>query len=268
VPESFFAVELRHGMGNRMFQLASAYGISLRYNSTLCIIDGLNPLYDLFNPNFPPQCASSPIFHQHEMGYALTSKFVLAKGGSLLQEYLQSEHYFKLYRNSILQMFTFNAQYESKVIETLSEYYRFHSYVVSIHVRRGDLLSLGYMNFPPDEYFIMAMEKFESRLPNVGFLVVSTDSEWCKSRSVFLRQNVYVIDKPYLKDIQFGLISYSDGIILSMGTFGWWAAYIASERRNASVIYFFNEFNLSHSVNSGKVDVNTYYPASWQKLKP
>jgi hypothetical protein len=190
-------------------------------------------------------------FSQWALGvlYAITSSFIPTKGGSLIEEYLQSEEYFRsTFKESILNMF--NHQYESKLIAALSKYYAIYSFVVSIHIRRGDLLSLGYMNFPPDAYFRKAIESFEQQFPNVGFLVVSADIEWCKSQNIFQRRNIHVLAEPHLRDIQFGIISYSDGVILSMGTFGWWAA----------------EFDLSHSVNKGKVNVNSYYPISWKKL--
>ena len=55
------------------------------------------------------------------------------------------------------------------------------------------------------------------------------------------------------------ILAACDGVIMSLGTFGWWGGWLCG----GPVVYYSNEFNMSHEVNKGNVRKSDYYPADW-----
>ena len=77
------------------------------------------------------------------------------------------------------------------------------------------------------EYFQKAMKHFRDKWENVTFLVFSDNLSWCGRQSLFEADNVQVImghsENAVTRDL--AMMSACDGVILSLGTFGWWAGY-------------------------------------------
>ena len=126
---------------------------------------------------------------------------------------------------------------------------------VGIHVRRGDIelaekLQFGY-TIPNRTYFFNAMQYFTLNYgPRVQFFVVSNDMTWCKKEfpSIETELNQYndssnVTQGKTASDadirvnvtysvahsfgVDFALLSSCDHVIMSTGTYGWWAAWLA-----------------------------------------
>ena len=58
-------------------------------------------------------------------------------------------------------------------------------------------------------------------------------------------------------------MSACDGVILSVGTFGWWAGYFSSQY-GGEVIHFKNNFNHAQAKAMGeKVAEEDYFPPNW-----
>ena len=77
------------------------------------------------------------------------------------------------------------------------------------------------------EYFQKAMKHFRDKWENVTFLVFSDNLSWCGRQSLFEADNVQVIkghsENAVTHDL--AIMSACDGVILSLGTFGWWAGH-------------------------------------------
>ena len=59
------------------------------------------------------------------------------------------------------------------------------------------------------------------------------------------------------------LMSACDGVITSLGTFGWWAGHF-SFQNGGEVIYFKNTFNVSQVRKIGEVaKVDNFFPPEW-----
>lgn len=113
---------------------------------------------------------------------------------------------------------------------------------VGVHVRRGDVTSAsalqGGYTTPDEGYFERAVRYFVERFRRVQFLVACVDVRWCRrtfADLATLRPGVnvtLVTGRSRAED--FAVVASCDHVIMSTGTFGWWAAWLA---RGVTVYY-------------------------------
>ncbi|XP_067653559.1 galactoside alpha-(1,2)-fucosyltransferase 1-like [Haliotis asinina] len=99
---------------------------------------------------------------------------------------------------------------------------------IGMHVRRGDYLSSlskrqGRIT-PPAEYYIHAMRYFRAIFPSTLFVVAGDDGSWV-NRNIGAPD--VVVMKRATEEIDLCLLSMCNHTILSVGTFGWWAGFLA-----------------------------------------
>jgi len=114
------------------------------------------------------------------------------------------------------------------------------SYVrVGVHVRRGDVLNSDKVEFgyttPDKRYFANAMRYFVDRFERVQFIVASNDIDWCRQHlsdvAAILpgfphRVNVtFLTPRSTGKDL--AVLASCEHVIMSAGSYGWWAAWLA-----------------------------------------
>ena len=116
---------------------------------------------------------------------------------------------------------------------------------VGVHVRRADVLSdhlvrYGYST-PGAGYFRNAMRYFVDRYDRVQFVVCGEDAAWNKEHVVETSFNgstietvdvIYSVGRSAAED--FAILSHCDHVIMSTGTYGWWAAWLA----NGTTVYY------------------------------
>ncbi len=114
---------------------------------------------------------------------------------------------------------------------------------VAVHVRRGDNLNQDKIDFgyviPEGKYFRRAMGYFAENYGRVQFVVVSQDEAWTRHNVVApegLKEDqvnvTYVFGNSRGQDM--ALLAACDHLIMSTGTFGWWAGFLAK----GSTVYF------------------------------
>ncbi|OWF52799.1 Galactoside 2-alpha-L-fucosyltransferase 2 [Mizuhopecten yessoensis] len=135
--------------------------------------------------------------------------------------------------------------------------------LVGVHVRRGDYLDKEKKNFgyrvATEDYFKRTMSFFRSKYENVLFLVftnpVDKDMTWCKSN---LKSNdvIFMFGNPRAVDLC--ILTLCDHVITSVGTFGWWAAFL----NNGTKTYFRD--NVKYGSDYGKCfqdnGIDYFYP--------
>jgi galactoside 2-L-fucosyltransferase 1/2 len=67
-------------------------------------------------------------------------------------------------------------------------------------------------------------------------------------------------------ETEFGILMGCDHMIITTGTFGWWAGYLGKSGRKGEVVYYEREFQMDHATNKGKVALVDYYPPSWKPM--
>lgn len=257
-------------LGNQMFQFASALGVSHQMNgspSKFCV-DPDHPFAfrDIFRGPFPecPKTILDPkkIQHLPEGGYGIYTAFdTQASCGQstcvyTIGPYLQSFKYLQLAGREIRSAFRF----QQPILDRAHDALRFvrantATALVGIHVRRGDIQIVPYLQTPPAAYYRRAMQHFSVRFRgNVVFVVASDDMEWCRENFqdvTFLENNKPAVD--------LAALSLADHMILSVGTFGWWGAWMGA----GDVIYYKDAIVMDHPTNINQINLQDYYPPTW-----
>ena len=138
---------------------------------------------------------------------------------------------------------------------------------VGIHVRRGDLLypnSQVYGYTVADAgYFARAMAYFTERYARVQFVVCSDDIGWAEQNILPKRNSDTRItfSRGHRDFEDLAILALCDHTIISVGSFGWWAAWLAG----GTTLYYKN-WPEEHSWLSYKVDKKSYFPPEWIAL--
>ena len=68
------------------------------------------------------------------------------------------------------------------------------------------------------------------------------------------------------KNNDFALMSACDGVIHSLGTFGWWAGHFSSQN-GGEVVYFKNGINTTNLIDGLPANEEDLFPPHWVGLK-
>lgn len=139
---------------------------------------------------------------------------------------------------------------------------------VGIHCRRGDInvvqnfVKYGY-TVPSETYFYKAMKYFTDKYSRVQFIVTSDDSNWTHAHIVNANNipsnaiNItYTAGNTAGQD--FAILSMCDHVIMSTGTYGWWAAWIAK----GTTIYY-SDWPRKGSPLAGQFKREDFFPPNW-----
>ncbi len=290
-------VNLAGGLGNQMFQYALGKAISLEKNTELLlhIKDTQNnqhngyELKDVFgiqariarqsdlkkvlgvraNPWIMRRMRSKHWLRGNcyflEPHFHYTHSVFNIPDNTFIKGYWQSEKYFLKFKDEILRYFSFNNKNLSKENKNIIKEIKSHT-SVSIHVRRGDYLSVkahrvhGTMGV---DYYKKAVSRFKTQLDHILYVLFTDDIGWVKNSfpSILGGGNYIIVDNNH------GAQSYHDMMLMSLckhniianSSFSWWGSYL-NKNPNKKVIA--PEKWLS------AVDKNTsdLFPDSWISL--
>ena len=231
-------------LGNLMFQYSVLFAITRNKSVwTPCLdYDQFHILLDLFIDRLSIRnCSLSSLQNSRGVSDAGVYKNFdlmiprlrkLPHRNITLVGYYQSHKYFRRVKGEIRNEFTL----PHELRENVRDYFRRitparwlnESYTrVGIHVRRTTMITEraiklnGVVPSNP-EYYHHAMEYFKTRHHNVQFIVTSDDMEW--SRKYINGDFVEYSDFNYRTD--FAILTLSDHVITSVGTFSWWAGWL------------------------------------------
>lgn len=220
------------GLGNYMFQIASAYSLALDNNDTT-VFDNKSSItvhkhIDSYSTNILRNITfgrigvvsnyNEPFFHYNKIPYRENTK---------INGYYQSEKYFRHNKDEILDLFSIDDVSKEFIKNNFKDV--IGRKTCSIHVRRGDYLNLPNHHPPCSiEYYNEAI-----KLMDVDkFLVFSDDIGWCKENFIgdnfiFIEGNVDYIDM--------WLMSLCENNIIANSSFSWWGAWL-NQNSNKKVV--------------------------------
>ena len=241
-------------LGNRLFQLASGYGIAATHDANLCFPRWrMDLLPTLLQGPFPPDCPDVfPKHPQYEKGHSMFQHFPKSDN-MFLSTYLESWRYFEPIKEDIRKRF----RIRDDIKKQAEDYVSAHGgtlKTVGIHVRKN--YEDTNLQFPPESYFEDAMRHFEGE---VHFIVVSDNITWCTEQSMFKRPNIHVNTETHSPALDLAILASCDSVIMSIGTFGWWGGWFSG----GEVVYYKDAFLMNHDVNKGQVVVADFYPEEW-----
>ena len=240
-----------HGrLGNQMFQYAAARGLAARLGTQVALDaraaitrgEGvLTRVFDLPLVEASPQpplrqdsllrygvwrlTGAAPAFRR-EQGLGYNSDIETCPDGAYLHGYWQSERYFDHVADVLRQDFAFpdfsskqNADMADRIVESLS---------ISLHVRRGDYLTLGAHVLCDEAYYEAALTRIlEGLSGDPTVFVFSDDPDWAKDNLPLPCTKVVVdfngSDTDY-EDMR--LMSFCQHNIIGNSSFSWWAAWL------------------------------------------
>ena len=260
-------VLLHGGLGNQMFQLASAYGLARKEGRYLVALYSNNPsMYPHQNSfqdythtvfrNTPCLLATNQMFQDSavevyselgnvSMGFEYHSEIFDTRKQKdvILNGYFQNEQYFREYRQELLDEWK-----HPLLAEKLQETYPNLANSYFFHVRRGDYLENSMYQIAWDAYYKKALDtimELEADSTNpVQFYVFSDDNEFCKSYSVLVdalksfpgRIVFTLIENLGALESLFFMSLCGNGGIASNSSFSWWGGYLNPLSRKMVVL--------------------------------
>ena len=245
-----------YGLGNQLFCIAATIGLAYDNNAkpVFKMDYQQEPYIDtIFSKLIKDDNFEIKSIHKYdEFNY----KKIPYQNGLYISGLFQSEKYFKNQRKKILNLLGA----PDIVSKTLKEKYRdiFNNgnEVVSIHIRRGDYISLQSHHALLDlDYYQKAISKFNDK--KYKFLVFSDDIEWCKD--TFSTEFNFVERGEDYMDLW--LMSLCNHNIIANSSYSWWGAWL-NKNKNKRVIAPKKWFgpSLSHH------DTSDLIPNSWETI--
>lgn len=142
--------------------------------------------------------------------------------------YFQNEKYFNSLRDSLLKHFSLKEPLNEKNQSILSQIKQTNS--ISIHVRRGDYITLDYANkihgVCPIEYYEKAIKYISQRVENPHFFIFSDDINWV-NENLKIQYPYTVIDFNQNKGwLDMNLMKNCKHNITANSSFSWWGAWL------------------------------------------
>lgn len=292
-------VLLTGGLGNQMFQYAFARTLSIKHNTSLVLntsylqsklpisklVTQMKYELDIFNINAKveanffsskylyPLSKTEYFFRKklneiklntiHETQFSFQKELFISSDNSFVIGNFQSEKYFEIINDLLRKEFTFkqaltgtNADWKNKILSSNS---------VSIHIRRGDYISLkqnqNKFNTTPISYYNTAIDLIKSKTNNPVFFIFSDDIDWAKENIKTNDETYFVANNntPQTSYIDMQLMSVCKHNIITNSTFSWWAAWL-NNNPNKIVIAPSQWFTYV-SINSQDI-----IPQEWIKL--
>lgn len=233
--------EFTGGLGNLMFQYASALGIARLKNMTV-LIDQENDLNHLFNLSAVvlPHVACWFLTKQTDVRANAFDTETLqfpADCNYQLKGYFQSWRYFNHIEPELRQIFQFPEDIRAESQNILNEAIKSHEKqtgnkaltYIGVHIRRGDILESNFQNYGYNvaslDYIRKAMQYFNARYHRILYIVCSNDMGW--SKKYLTGTNIYFVEG-HEREVDMALLASCNHTVMTVGTFGWWAAWLAN----------------------------------------
>ena len=245
----------RGRLGNLLFQYSATIGIA-NYTNRKAVFDkemlsltNIFPQLKVNVVNKPPKSwkkiTERAVWDFDEKFFNLPMENVTIDG------YVSSFRYFEkllpwFYRDVLAQFDRVLLTKAEHFLQNVKEQYEARNNgtvpkTVCVHVRRGDKATkfardVMSHRLPPPEDILNAMKYMESEKKHAAFIIASDTKEWCRQH--LHRPNVYVSNLTSFYE-DFVLMSNCDDMIMTVGTFGWWASWLTSQRGGTVMYYKF-----------------------------
>ena len=277
----FLEIKFKGGLGNQLFQYATARRLSVEQKVPWLLFNTENYKSDVFGRSFSLMnfrtkgsvvrsgltkkvfqkgtkinkiISSLPLYNQiEENGLRLQNFPEKLPLLSSISGYWQSEMYFRDIRALLL------GELVPREIPSLPRWLS-DGETVAVHIRRTDYLVENGFGSLKEEYYREAIGMMGERIDNPIFVFFSDDLDWC--RSVFQGSRFrFCDDKDWQQDyLQLYLMSQCAHQIIANSSFSWWGAWL-NNRPSRLVVRPERPF-----LNSA-LQYESYYPADWIKCK-
>ena len=269
-------IQLKGGLGNQMFQVASALGIATLKKTKLALdiswfkqnhkVDTkrdyeLSIFHNIHKLLIQEFAQNNRIIHEDRIQY--TNNLINIVDGSSIDGYLQSYKYFEHVQDEIRDLFTFDVnKIPNFLLEKVEKIQNSES--VSIHIRRGDYKKTeGAYHFHGIcglEYYKNAISYFRQEFKEPMFYIFTDDIDWAKQN--FQDDDIIIVTSlgDYHSWIDMYLQSVCKHNIIANSSFSWWAAWLNKNQEKKVIApkkWFFSE----------EIVLDDLYPKEWTILE-
>jgi len=167
---------------------------------------------------------------RQKSAYIFEKKFLTQSDIYYYDGYFQNEKYFKHFRKTLLQHFSLNAEnsLDKKNLEISEMIQKTNS--VSIHIRRGDYVTLESANFMHGlcslDYYEKAIKYIAKRVKNPHFYVFSDDIDWIQANLKTNYPNTVIDFNQDRSHFDLELMKNCKHNITANSSFSWWGAWL------------------------------------------
>ncbi len=188
-----------------------------------------------------------------------------------LYGFLQSYKYFDHIKHKIRREFMFKKDIQEKAKASLKHTlgllagnvgHEEDMTLIGVHARRSDVtrkkaIEYGY-NTPEEDYYHQAMDYFRRKYPDAVFVIASDDREWAAAHVQRNRTDAVLIADDNPPPVDMATLSFCNHSIISIGTYGWWAAWLAG----GDTVYF-SKTSIPNSTMSKRFSAADFYLPEW-----
>jgi galactoside 2-L-fucosyltransferase 1/2 len=276
--KNFVTARFQGRLGNMMFVYASLVGLAKQNDLIPCLLED-NYLRQIFRISLR-LCPDRAVlnmqwakFTEHRFAAYDHRTNRLNVGINIdLVGYFQSWKYFDLSTQQIRDEFVFDEQI-AHISRTFLRHAgrRYYPEVtrssrmlyVGVHIRRGDMMDdynqeRGY-TVADSKYLDAAMSYFKAKysLFKIIFVVCSDDMQWSKQH---LSRDIAPVVFSIFDDLEqdLSLLSETNHTIMTVGTYGWWGAWLAG----GEVLYY-KDYPLQGSSIDANLEPMDYFEKEW-----
>ncbi len=237
------SVNIMGGIGNQMFQLASAYAYSRKYNNTLLILRNkltydIRPLYwdsilSKWNAFLVDSIPNNLSIWSEQQPTLYTPIPKSNDNGIYLRGYYQSSKYFydDIIKSEIKQLM----KPTTNILTLINDKYKYltenKERVIVVHARRTDYITYADVHGPLSyDYYSKAINTMIDKIHNPIFLFTADDNTfWNELKTYYPKLNDY---EHYILDNETDvnsmvLLQQFSYYIMSNSTFIWWCVWLS-----------------------------------------
>ena len=250
-------VKIDGGIGNQLFQIASAYGIAKRAGMEMSVIaygchsTHIQNPYDYFQTilkgvphTYHNRLAIQQTFQEPERAcWSYLPDIVETMGAqdtpTLLKGYFQHLSYFREYQDDVRAMFL-----RQDILNGLTQRFKSLAKSYFLHIRRGDYVNNKRYWIDSDKYYRAAIDHILAKDPEAHFYIFSNDIAYCKQYHVLgsYQEKTFVDNLGEVESLYLMSLCQRGGICAN-STYSWWGAYL-NNHPEKTVIFPKRWFNL------------------------
>ncbi|MDD3321944.1 MAG: alpha-1,2-fucosyltransferase [Paludibacter sp.] len=291
-------VSLFGGLGNQMFQYATAkaiafkLGVELKLDVSLlqdrsprknftyrdyelnvfCLNEDIATIKEV--RKYVPDLWNSPkivhafyhlkrkLYRSHyyfeKKKYLIESDVFNIKDNTYIYGYFQSEKYFTDYSSELLDTFSFVSGINKENKDLIGQIEKNNS--VSIHIRRGDFVNSPFQLLQLETYYLPAIEAIQQKATDLTFYIFTNDHEWASEqfRNVNIKKIFVDINNNSMSYMDMILMSHCNHNICANSSFSWWGAWL--NRHPDKIVYVPKNWFKTNEVEIERCDL---IPNDW-----
>lgn len=264
-------VILEGQLGNQLWAMASSHGIAKARGANWCWVDTTGR-WDTYHHYIqwlvpaPTQCHNTGWTDQ--ISWFFSPYHFIGDNGNFAKYqdiFVSSDNPHILVKGMLQSYKFFDAElpipFKLRAASMARRWVISRNITVAIHIRRGDKLwDVGNV-IPPVSYYTLSISLLTQLFPRdlQTFVIVTDDLWWVQAQPEFSGMHTLMSEDP---SFDMAVIAACKHKILSIGTFGWWGAYLGDTGNNRTSAIIYPVLQMAWPKASG-FNNSDYFPPHW-----